>query len=281
VWPFDLALLERRRSIVVAGRSSAALWSGGPAGFHCAGTAPIGFEGARQTPSLGSALQQLLESARARPGGGAVHLVLESAWLPVLALDVGSTPWAERKLQALLAHRLGMLYGTEPAARDWGLQVDHRAGDAVVLGFGLAKEVKDAVLSAGKAAGITLASIQPAFAWGMDHGFPKAGRAQAGWCLWGEQDRTLVAQVQRGRVTALNPAAAPVRGAEACRTLVQREALRFGSEQAGAPVWVGGWHAATADADANAFGVRFFGLQRASTAAASAASGRPAQGLQA
>ena len=125
-----------------------------------------------------------------------------------------------------------------------------------------------------------MASIQPAFAWGMDRCFPRAGRAQAGWCLWGEQDRTLVAQLQRGRVTALNPAAAPVRGAEACRTLVQREALRFGSEQAGAPVWVGGWHAATADADANAFGVRFFGLQRGG-AAASAANGRPAQRLEA
>lgn len=159
-----------------------------------------------------------------------------------------------------------MLYGTEPAARDWKLQVDHRAGDAVALGFGLAKEVKDAVLSAGKAAGIATASIQPALSWGMDHGLPKAGRARAGWRLWGEQDRTLVAQVQRGRVVALNPAAAPVRGAEACRVLVKREALRFGSDQAGAPVWVGGWHAATAEADANAFGVRFFGLQRASAA---------------
>lgn len=93
MWPFDSALLERRRPIVVAGRSCVELWSGGSAGFHCAGTAPISFEGARQLSSLGSALQHLFESARSQPGGGAVHVILESAWLPVLALDVGGIPW--------------------------------------------------------------------------------------------------------------------------------------------------------------------------------------------
>jgi hypothetical protein len=271
VWPF-----ERRRPIVVAGRSCAELWSGSSAGFRCAGMAPISFEGARQLPSLASALQRLFESARAQPGGGPVHVVLESAWLPVIALDVGAIPWAERKLQALLAHRLGTLYGAESAARDWDLQVDHRAGDAAALGFGLAREVKDAVLTAGKAVGITTASIQPAFAWGMDHCLPKAGRARAGWWLWGEQDRTLVAELQYGRVAALNPAAAPVHGAEACRALAQREALRLGSDRAGAPVWVGGWHAPTAEADANAFAVTFFGPQRAVEG-----SGSPARKLEA
>jgi hypothetical protein len=263
VWPFDLSLFKRRRPIVVAGRSCAELWSGGSAGFRCAGVAPISFEGPRQLPSLASALQRMFESAQAESGRGAVHVVLESAWLPVIALDVGGTPWGERKLQALLAHRLGMLYGAEPAARDWDLQVDHRAGDAVAMGFGLAREVKDAVLTAGKAVGIATASIQPAFAWGMGHCLPKAGHAQAGWWLWGEQDRTLVAQVQRGRVAALNPAAAPVCDAESCRALARREALRLGSDQAGAPVWMGGLHAPTSKADAKAVAVSFFGLQRA------------------
>lgn len=256
MWPF-----ERQRPVIVAGRTRAELWFGGTAGFSGDDTAPVTFDGARQLASLGSALQGLFEAARAQRGGRAIHVVLESAWLPVIALDVGGGLWAERKLHALLQHRLGTLYGLDSAARDWGLQVDHRAGDALALGFGLAKEVKDAVLTAAKSAGTTVASIQPAWAWGMDRRLPHVRRTPAAWWLWGEQDRTMVAHLQRGRVAALNPAADPVHGAESCRALVTRESIRLGMGEAGAPAWVGGWRVPPTAAQANNLGVTFVSLQ--------------------
>lgn len=258
MWPFD-----RREAIVVAGRMRAELWSRGPSGCSLASTAPITFGGAQQVPSLGSALQGLFEAARAQRGGRAIHVVLESAWLPVIALDVGGAPWTERKLHALLQHRFGMLFGIEAMARDWDLQADHRAGDAMALGFGLAKEVKNAVLAAAKTAGATVASVQPSFAWGMGRCLRPARRTPAAWWMWGEQDRSLVAHVRRGRVAALNPAADPVHGAEDCRALAVRESIRLGTGEPGAPAWAGGWRVPTPAAQANTLGVMFVGLQGA------------------
>lgn len=252
---------EDRRAIVVAGRDRAELWSRGPDGFRGADSRPLTFEGSSALPSLGLALKELFKTAMAQPTGRTVHVVLESAWLPAMGLELGDTLWTERKLQALLRHRLGQFHGPEQAAADWILQLEHRAGDALALGYGLAGDVKAAVLAAATATQAAVASIQPAFAWGMDRWLPAARRAQAQWWLWCEQDRTLVAHVQRGRVSALNPAAALVRNEAEARALVARESIRLGADSPNAPAWVCGWRSPGVEEAPGAHRVVFAALQ--------------------
>jgi hypothetical protein len=251
----------------VAGRQRAELWSHGPGGFSCTGDKLITVDGGTALPSLATALQELFKVAKAQPGGRAVHVVLESAWLPVMGIDLGDTLWAKHKLQALLQHRLVQLHGPDQAG-GWDLQLDHQAGDALAQGFGLAREVKAAVLAGAATTETTVASIQPAFAWSMDRWLPGARRAKAAWWLWCEQDRTLVAHVQRGRVAALNPAAPPVRNAEDCRALIACESIRLGSGAANALAWIGGWHLSQADSELETHRVAFVGLQQQFTGSA-------------
>lgn len=240
MWPF-----ESRRDVVRAGRDRVEYWAATGAGFALKRSRALGASEGSRTALLAAALGGLLAEADAASESASkacsVDVVLESAWLPVVLLDTGRELWRPAQVEALLRHRLARVYDERgDAVAGWELSVDHRAGDALGLGFGLSPLVKTAVVSAVAAAGFTLASIQPAVQWGRQR--LKQGRE--GWCVWLEQDRAIVNHLRAGRVTAMSPAAALPADAATCLAMLRIERLRLGIEKDDVGGVVAGWQQA-------------------------------------
>jgi hypothetical protein len=232
VWPF-----ERRHDVLRVGRASAELWARTPAGLVRRDHEAITGE-SPDVAALKSGMRGVL--ARRAEGVQAVELVLESSWLPVLCIEPGRTLLARAQVESLLRHRLALLYGVSDASADaWSVQVEHRAGERQGLGYALRPSVKQALLDAAMASKCKVASIQPAFIWGRRHFGKRLPRD--GWCLWQEQDRTLVVLFASGRVRALNGGAPVLRNAAQATRLVEVEALRQGQPNAAPTLVAAGW----------------------------------------
>jgi hypothetical protein len=232
VWPFD-----RRRDVLRIGRERAELWRWSAQGLvRTAGQALSGapFDAAL----LGVAIESLL---RREPRLPSIDVVVESAWLPALAIEPGPALLSRHAVEALLLHRVNDVYGAPPSGV-WQLQLEHRAGESAGLGFALASTVRSAIVDAAAAAGRRPSSIQPAFNWARSR--LKRELPPDAWLLWHEQDRCVVARLERHRVRAMNAAAARVSAAEQVQRCVDIEGLRQGNAAAPAPVFVAGWEEA-------------------------------------
>ena len=266
MWP-----LEFRHDIVRVGARGVERWAWSPTGLVRAGHEDVGSEVGRagaDPHALAPALRELLAAGSSRRA----HLVVESAWLPVLRLETGAL-WSRAQLQALLRYRLAQLFD-EPGrpAIAWELMLDHRAGEKQAIGYGLAPAVKEIVARAGAEAGVRWASMEPAFAWGWHRLRRQRPQiAPAGWWLWQEQDRSFVCHVAGRRVRAMNTAAAPLSDAEQCRRAIAVERVRFGVDSNVAGAVVAGW-----DADLLTSGAS----DVASVSVAAAASAAPSLPLQ-
>ncbi|MBI3346941.1 MAG: hypothetical protein HY020_06985 [Burkholderiales bacterium] len=166
-------------------------------------------------------LAKLLSNA---PDKKPVDVVLESAWLPLMLLDLSPGFWSDAKLRALLSHNLGevydQLYGR---TEDWDMQFDYHPGDSRAVGYGLAREVRESIAETAATAGQNLASIQPAFQWAA-----RRLKRPDGWWAWIEQDRALLSRIANGRTVSLNAAAPlPLDEADSMR-LIRIEARRHG-----------------------------------------------------
>jgi hypothetical protein len=176
-----------------------------------------------------------------------MDVVLESAWLPVMLVEVGNPAWARSRVEILVRHRFAELYAIAGESVDgWQVLLDHRPGDAQTLGFGLAPQVRQAVLGALASAGVRAASLQPALAWARRQLLGPRRSPRAGWWTWIEQDRALVCQVDRGRITAMNPAAAVPRDDAHAASLAALEAIRFGLPDEGGASVMASWAALAA-----------------------------------
>lgn len=231
MWP-----LERRRDVVRVGRGRVERWQPATDGLVLCDQRVIAAHDGPNPEVLRAALQDLLGANIA----GSADIVLESAWLPLMLLNVGTAPWSTAKLQALLRHRLGELYG-KASVDAWNLLLDYRPGDAKALGYGLAPGIKQAVVDAASATGQKLASVQPAFQWAARRLKPQ--RRTEGWWLWLEQDRALLARVRQGRVVALNAAAPLPRDEADSARLANIEARRLGHAHQVTTAVTAGWSA--------------------------------------
>jgi hypothetical protein len=232
VWP-----LERRSpTILRIGRERVEWWEAATGERR----AFAGIDRPLDASALDAAITQLLQAQPPVPRR--LQVVVESAWSPVLALPTGPWRWnLAAQLTSLLRHRLEALYAdaADPVA-SWTLRVDYRPGDASAIGHGLPATVRAAIERAIRASGSHLASLQPAVAWGR----AACGNARPrhGWWLWLEQDRTIVAHLDGGQVTALQPAAPPLVDGVDAQHLLRTEAMRFGIEETETAV-ICGWQA--------------------------------------
>ena len=233
-------LLERRRNVVRIGRERVELWERIPDGLALQDQRTLELADAPDVAELEAVLREVFaRSASAERASRRLDVVLESAWLPVMAFELGAVLWPRERIEALLRHRMGQLYG-DSEVQAWHLRLDHRPGHASGVGYGLAPPVQRAIGSAAQAAGVRLASLQPAFAWGWQQLRRHRKGGRGGW-LWLEQDRSLIAWVERGRVRFLN-AGGPVPGDEAqALRLLQLEALRQGVSELPVGGIVAGW----------------------------------------
>ncbi|MFG6489626.1 hypothetical protein ACG04R_23320 [Roseateles sp. BYS78W] len=237
MWP-----LERKLDVLRVGRVHAEYWSRAPDGLvlqarHSLGAQP----GEPKTLEVGLRNWLLgLESASSR--ANPVDVVVESAWLPIMLIEVGRSKWRGDHMERLLRHRTTELH-LQPGAttEDWSLQLDHRQGEPQALGYALAPETQRALVGAVLAAGRRPASLQPALAWARRRFERRERRLRTCWWIWCEQDRAIVCRMERGRVTAMNAGAA-VPGDEAQHArLVAIEAARCGFTEVGEPVVLASW----------------------------------------
>jgi hypothetical protein len=238
VWP-----LERRVDVVRVGRRRVEYWASTAQGLVLRGEQRLELTGTPRAAELAPVLRSLLTDARGATAGGksvarSIDVVFESAWLPVMLVEVGKSLRSSKTIEALLRHRFAQQFSEQnEAVSGWDLQIDHRPGDTRALGFGLAPATQQTVIDAAAAARLRLASLQPALAWGWQRLQADRRRTAAtavtanrgGWWIWIEQDRSLVGHVDAsGRLDALNPGAAVAEDEVQCLRLMQIEALRQG-----------------------------------------------------
>jgi len=187
-----------------------------------------------------------LEDAVARlyvvPGGvRRVDVVLESCWLPVMALRPSLRQRNTAALESLLRERLAPLYDSvaDPVGR-WALQVDGLPGEALALGYGLPARVRDGITHALHNAKVRALSLQPALARARAHESQRPAHRHSGWWLWQESDRALVMGLERGRCTSLHPASPPLQDGVDVSASAAAEAARA-STSPGDSIIVGGW----------------------------------------
>lgn len=235
MWPFD-----RRTTFIVAGRHRAERWTDERTGFAHLASQPIAFDGSQRAASLSDVIRKLLAAGTNERSRGPVHVILESAWLPVFRLDLDASLWSGPKLRALLRHRLALHHGAE-GADESELMIDYRPGETMAWGFALPRPVKQAVLAGAADTGHSVTSIQPSFAWGIDRWMGKQVGRGTGWWLWLEQDRSLVGHVADGRIAAFNPGAARIDDAAGWQRLRRTESVRLGVDGADQRACIGGW----------------------------------------
>jgi hypothetical protein len=242
VWrPSWLGGRHREEECLRVGRHSVQRWRSTNEGLVLQAEEAIAREATPQPRLLTDAIARLYPSVPQ----AAITLVLESAWLPVMLVDTGSGLLSQPQLEALVHHRFGLHYfdSAEPVA-DWELRIEHRAGDRYALAFGLAPALKLALTDCARALKIEFAALSPVFAWGRERlrtarAWPRA----TGWCVWAEQDRSLVARIEAGALVGLNAGAATADGETAVLRSVEAEAARFGIDSDRGPVVAAGWTA--------------------------------------
>lgn len=227
MWPF-----ESRRDVLRIGRLGIELWRREAAGLVQLRAATLD-----DRDALGPSVRELLRSAS--PARAQLDVVLESAWLPVVLLETGQAVWGREMVEGLLRHRLARVHDErEDPVTNWAVGIDHRPGDRYGLGYCLSPHVRAIVEEGCTAAGRSIATLQPALQWAR-------GRSQVrdGWWVWLELDRALVALVERGTVTVLQPAADVPRDRAHLAGIVRTEQVRAGIESAPESIALAGWEA--------------------------------------
>jgi len=236
VWPF-----ERSRFVLRVGRDWLDLWSQASTGLAPAGE-PIRLEPSNPD-ILAQAVTLLLKRALVEGRGNVrlVDVVVESACLPVLSLDLGNTLPDQEQVLALLRHRVAQTYGNVLIGDGgWEVIAESWIGAGRGVGYALAPSTRLALLTGAAASHCKVNSVQPAFAWGR----ARFGRQvpRKGWWLWCEQDRTLVAFIDHGTVCSLS-AGAPrlIEQGVSATDLVSLEAARHGHGTESISAVVAGW----------------------------------------
>ena len=236
MWPFERAADPE---VLRIGRMAAERWARSSTGLTLIASVALPTGRSLKPSDLAPAIAEIY---RDNPSGS-VSLVLESAWLPVMLVDAGTSVLSTRQIHMLVRHRLGLLYGgSDDPVSGWDVRVEHRAGDRHAVAYGLSARLKDALLATAQSVGIEWRAMTPAFDWGRQQLRPeKPLRQQRGWWVWTEQDRLLVARMASGRVVGLNPGASSVDAEDAVLDHVRTEQVRLGLEPNSDPVLVGHW----------------------------------------
>jgi hypothetical protein len=187
---------------------------------------PLGPAHVGQPDSVSAAISTLYPAAPSVP----VTLLLESAWMPVMLVDTGTTLLRAAEVDALVRHRFGLYHsdGLDPVS-SWELRIEHRVGERDALACGLSPRLKQSLLAVAQSLNMEWAALMPAFGWGLDRLRPaKAWTAAGGWWLWPEQDRTFIARLTPRGVIGLNPSAVCLVDEAGLTNAVQAEGVRLG-----------------------------------------------------
>lgn len=233
---------RRERSgaeVLRLGRHSVERWASVEGSLSLLATQALPLDVLPTLQTLASAMHTLYTT----PTRADVTVVIESIWLPVMRVDTGSAWLRASQVEALVRHRFGMYeWGPLDPVSQWELRIEHRAGTRGALAYGFSPALKQTITTTAQSLGVKLAAMTPAFAWGLGRfRLDKAWSRTAGWWLWPEQDRTLVARIDSGETVYVNAGAATAQTDAAVLRLVEAECARWGLGATPGPVAAAGW----------------------------------------
>ena len=238
------SLRRKPEAILKLCRDRVEWWAPGTTDLEHRGTSLIAGEPGPDLLPLEQAMRSLLEAHRTELEGCSLDVMVESAWLPVVAIDTRRQLLSPAELDALLTHRIEHIYrNRSESSQSWETRLSHQPGNDLAVGFAIDIRLKQLLLAQVASCQARVLSIQPAFTWGWDQSGHerrqacKASPAKSVWWFWEESDRTLAALADKGQVRALN-AAAPRVDRQDAGTMARREALRHGIAEADLPALV-------------------------------------------
>lgn len=173
-----------------------------------------------------------------------VDLVIESALMPVILVDAGDLILSVAEVDALVRHHLGLHYDDGPhKVAGWTVRSDYLAGNRFVLACGMPPWLSMALKAAEATNSPRWRTILPALSAGWQRCRQSSGDSlHNGWLVWQEQDRSLVARLESGRVVGLNPGAPRFESAHDIDRLVRTESFRLGISTDQDRVFIGSWN---------------------------------------
>ena len=258
MWPFER---KREQEYLLIGRHALERWSGPATALSLVARQALPEGATLSSTELQSALLLLFPN----PPQMKITVLLESAWLPVLLLEVGATLWTPAQVEPLLRHRLHSLYG-EPQGMpvDWELRLDYVPGQPFALGYGIPAHLRQSLVAVGQALGLRWAALLPAVGWGfqrlrsayrardrMDRSNSTNSTDKSVWWVWPEQDRLLLARMEDQRMVSLHPGLALTDSPASIVRMVAAEAARTGSAVPHAPIRAATWSSGMVAASAS------------------------------
>lgn len=239
MWPFERKMKQEYLRI---GRHTLERWSGPATKLSLVAQQTLPADIALATADLPS----LLHNLYSEPPAVGITVLFESAWLPVLLLEVGDTLWTPAQVQPLLRHRLHSLHDNpQGAPTDWELRLDYVAGQRFALGYGMPQQIRLSLAAAAQTLGLRWAAVLPAFGWGLQHLRPvrsmRRGPDRTGWWVWPEQDRLLLARIEGRGMVSLHPGLAFTDNPQEIERMVAIESARAGGIASHAPIRVASW----------------------------------------
>ncbi len=217
-------------ALVRIGQAQCQLWTQSSVGWALKAALPCHHLKPNQVQELTAIVGQLLTEL---PAPADVQFIVDSRWMPVSWVQIGAAVLDKVQMDALLQHRFADVYGEE--ARKWSCRSTYVSGDPWAFAVGvperllaaLAEACPKAPLDPAKNAGRTrITGVESSFtrAWNQT---PNLGRGS--WCLAViEQDRTLLALIKAGRLTAMNVAAPPLHDVTNLQAFLGVQWLRAG-----------------------------------------------------
>lgn len=230
---------QSNRHYVRVGRMAVEHWAPADGGLTLTASVDLSADAIGKPEPFASALAELL---KVKPIGR-IALLLESAWLPMMLVDTGTSLLSTSQVEKLLRHQLSLVYGddAEPVA-SWTVRTIHRAGDRFALGHGLSPRVQQAAADAAKQIGVVWDALLPASAWGWEQARPfRQWATPNGWWVWQEQDRNLLVRVESKRWVGLHAGAAPGDDGALIERAIRAECARLGASDSCDPITVAQW----------------------------------------
>lgn len=229
MWRPDWLDLTSPKYVVRLGQAQVQLWKAHGQRWSLLGSKAANHIAYAQHQAVAAVVADLTSSL---PPGSNVHVVADSRWMPLTLMFTGRRPLSQAQALALAKHRFVDVFGEQ--AQAWNVQANYVSGDEHALAFacpsglmasvrqGLGLDVDDPVKTGKK----NLRSIVPTFSWIWNQTAPR-GRGSA-WFVVAEQDRSLMAWIQKGRLRAMQTAGPVISSPAHLSALLKTEALRCG-----------------------------------------------------
>lgn len=256
MWPLKRIGRRSTQECLLVGRQAAERWSSVNGGLTLQDSVELSTAVPWAQSLASSILKDAVRALYPTSPSVPVQVILESAWLPVALLEVGSGLLNAAQLQTLARYRFTQLLSdsADPGAPNEPLElrIECRAGSRQALAYALAPELKRNFEAAAKASNLQWAALSPALSWGWARLCQsKMWPRSAAWFIWPEQDRTLLARVSGEAVVGLNPGASVVGSATEISRLLDAEGARLGLEARTEVVAAATWRERGFDDDAS------------------------------